>query len=166
MLVDQVVIRPAVDADIEAVGRLWESLVAHHVTLDERLPAAVTNGGRRYARRLYDKLDDPHARLLVADLHGSVVGFVIGLLVDLIPDVFEQETAGFLADIYVAAPYRGCGIGRRLVQALSGWFHERGVAYFEWHVAARNEQGIAFWRALGGDAVMVRMRAPTTGAKS
>ncbi len=158
---DQVVIRPAVNEDIEAIGHLWEALVAYHIAIDDRLPAAVANGGRRYARRLYDKLDDPYSRLLVADLDGRVIGFAIGLLIDLTPDVFEQETGGFLADIFVDAPYRKCGIGRRLVHALSEWFHERGVRYFEWHVAARNQDGLAFWRALGGDPVMVRMRAPT-----
>jgi ribosomal protein S18 acetylase RimI-like enzyme len=157
--VDQVIIRPATDADIESIGHLWEQLVAFHLSLDDRLPAAVRGGGRRYARRLYDKLHDPYACLLVAERGDGVIGFVLGMIVDLAPDVFEQEASGFLADIYVDTAHRNLGIGRALVNSLTAWFRERGVRYFEWHVAARNEAGIAFWRAMGGDAMMLRMRA-------
>jgi ribosomal protein S18 acetylase RimI-like enzyme len=166
VVVDSVVIRPAVTADIEAVGRLWTNLVDYHVALDHRLPSAVPNGGRRYARRLYDKLDDPFARLLVADAGGQVVGFVLGMIVDLVPDVFEQEPSGFLADIYVDAAYRRHGIGRRLVEALMTWFQERGVTYYELHVAALNAEGLAFWRALESEPVMVRMRTPVSKGNS
>lgn len=158
---DQVVIRRAEDGDIEAIGRLWEQLVAYHLVLDERLPAAVRGGGRRYARRLYDKLHDPFSCLLVAEHSGLVIGFVLGMIVDLAPDVFDQEASGFLADIFVDGQHRKLGVGRALVDGLCDWFRERGVSYYEWHVAARNADGLAFWRAIGGDAIMVRMRAPT-----
>lgn len=163
MVVDQVVIRAAVAADLDAVGALWQQLVDYHVQVDGRLPLAVANGGQRYARRLYDKLDDPYARLLVADANGTVIGFVLGMIVDLAPDMFEQEVSGFLADIYVAAEYRQRGVGRKLVRALEAWFGERGVRHYEWHVAAQNRDAVAFWQALGGEAVMVRMRTDMNG---
>ena len=164
--VDSIVIRQAQAADVDTIGRLWSNLVVYHVDLDQRLPSAVANGGRRYARRLYDKLDDPYARLIVAEVDGEVVGFVLGMIVDLVPDVFEQEPSGFLADIYVDVPHRKLGLGRRLVEALAAWFSERGVVYYELHVAALNADGLAFWRAMGGDAVMVRMRAPVNKGES
>jgi len=164
--VDSIVIRPAQAADVDTVGRLWSRLVAYHVDLDQRLPSAVDNGARRYARRLYDKLDDAYSRLIVAEVGGEVVGFVLGMIVDLVPDVFEQEPSGFLADIYVDEAYRKHGIGRRLVEALAAWFHERGITYYELHVAVLNADGLAFWRAMGGDAVMVRMRAPVSKGDS
>ena len=78
---------------------------------------------------------------------------------EIMPEMFEQEPSGFLADIYVEEEYRHAGVGRALVDALAEWFGERGLRYFEWHVAARNTDGMQFWKALGGRDVMIRMRA-------
>jgi GNAT superfamily N-acetyltransferase len=84
---------------------------------------------------------------------------VLGVVVDLAPELFAQEPSGFLADIYVDADHRRGGVGTALVNGLTDWFRQRNVRFFEWHAAAQNPDGIAFWRALGGRDVMVRMRA-------
>lgn len=158
-----VVIRAAQPRDIDAIAHLWEALVAFHRELDVELPPAAPNGALRYARRLIDHLDDPTARVLVAEVDGVVVGYTLGVVVDLAPEMFEQEASGFLADIFVDARYRRHGLGRALVHALGDWFRERGLRYFEWHAAARNSAGIAFWESMGGRSVMLRMRADLTG---
>lgn len=157
--VAEVVIRQARAADIEAVARLWQALVEHHRGLDDSLPELSPLGMLRYARRLEDQLDNPMARVLVAEASGEILGYVLGVVVDLAPEMFAQEPSGFLADIYVAERWRRSGIGRALVQALAEWFRERGLRYYEWHAAARNSAALAFWRSAGGREVMVRMRA-------
>ncbi len=156
---DTVLIRAAAADDVEQIGTLWEQLVDYHVLLDERLPDAVSNGGRRYARRLYDKVSDEYSRILVAVDGEKVVGFVIGMIVDLMPDLFQQDVSGFLADIFVLPAYRQRGVGRRLVSELVSWFRQHGVQHYEWHVAANNTDAIAFWREIGGEPLMIRMRA-------
>jgi len=166
-IVDQVttVIRLLKPEDADAVAHLWESLVAYHRELDASLPPAAPQGARRYARRLIDRVDDPMSRVLVAEVDGKVVGYVLGVVVDLAPEMFSQEPSGFLADIYVDAEYRRAGVGRALVEGLVAWFHERGLHYYEWHVAARNEDSLAFWRSMGGREVMLRMRAEVDDKK-
>lgn len=156
---DQVNIRSARPDDIDAVAKLWQDLVLYHHRLDASLPPAAPQGARRYARRLVDRLDDPMSRVFVAEDSGSVVGYVLGVVVDLAPEMFAQEPSGFLADIYVAESHRRRGIGRALVDSLRAWFASQGLGYFEWHVAALNEESIAFWRSVGGRDVMLRMRA-------
>jgi ribosomal protein S18 acetylase RimI-like enzyme len=156
--VAEVIVRPAQREDLDAVARLWESLVEYHRGLDADLPPAAPQGVRRYARQLLDRLDDPLTRVLVADAGGEVVGYVLGVVVDLAPQMFQQEASGFLADIYVDQAYRRQGVGRALVEALVAWFAQRGLRYYEWHVAARNEESLAFWHSLGGREVMLRMR--------
>lgn len=144
--------------DVDTIARLWDALVAYHRELDASLPPAAPQGARRYARRLIDRLDDSMSRVLVAEVDGRVVGYVLGVIVDLAPEMFAQEPSGFLADLYVEQPFRRLGLGRGLVVELASWFGEKGVRYFEWHVAARNEESVAFWRSLGGREVMLRMR--------
>lgn len=158
--VDEIMIRPATVNDGDAIEQLWHCLVEYHVALDNELPGEAHNGARRYARRLLERLDDPQTSTLVAEENGKVVGFALGAIVDLVPDVFDQEPSGFLADIYVDEAYRGRGIGRALVSGMADWFRQQGVSYFEWNVASRNPDARAFWHAVGGRDVMIRMRAP------
>jgi ribosomal protein S18 acetylase RimI-like enzyme len=150
-------IRPATAGDAAEIGKLWEKLVAYHQALDDDLPRAARDGDRLYARSIANRLHDSHTRVLVAEENDKVVGYVLGVVVDLVPDMFEQEDGGFLADIYVEENYRGRGIGRALVEALADWF-KQGLHHFEWHVAANNPSGLAFWRAIGGRDLMIRMR--------
>lgn len=157
--VAEAVIRAATAADANAIGRLWGELVAYHRALDPHLPVAAPDGARRYAQLLLQRLDDPNTHAYVAESNGRPVGFVLGMIVDLVPDIFAEEPCGFLADIYVDAAYRRQGVGRRLVAAMVEGFKKRGVTYFDWQVASLNTEGLAFWRALGGRDLMIRMRA-------
>jgi len=152
-------IRTAVASDAVVIGKMWEKLVTYHRRIDDDMPQATANGPELYARSLMNRLEDSHTRVLVAEVDGRVVGYVLGVVVDLVPEMFEHEAGGFLADIYVEDAYRGRGIGRALVENLAAWFRTHGVNHFEWHVAASNVEALGFWRALGGRDLMIRMRA-------
>ncbi|MBK8025625.1 MAG: GNAT family N-acetyltransferase [Chloroflexi bacterium] len=153
-----VIIRAAETSDMDAIARMWMELVDHHQLLDPRLPPAAKDGARRYAVRLEERLDDPTTRVLIAEADGKVAGYILAMIVDMLSDLFMQETTGFVADIYVRPELRGLGIGRALVESLQDWFRESGVRYYEWHVASENAEGKAFWESLGGKPVLVRMR--------
>lgn len=158
--VDKINIRPAVKADAAKIAQLWEALVDYHQQLDADLPKAALDGGVLYAERLFSgAYDETNLGIFVAELDNEIVGYVLGAVLDLIPDMFMQERCGFLADIFVEAPYRRCGVGKALVAALRVWFKERGLRHYEWYVASRNPAGHAFWQKMGGRDVMIRMRA-------
>jgi ribosomal protein S18 acetylase RimI-like enzyme len=156
-----VLIRAAVAADVRAIGDMWLQLVAYHRVLDDRMPIAAPDGAARYASRIESSLDDSHTKVLVAEDEGKLVGYVMGVLVDLMPETFEDERGGFLADIFVLPEQRRKRVGEALVEALRHWFLARGIDHFEWYVASTNVDGIAFWRSVGGSEVMLRMRANT-----
>lgn len=155
---DEVIIRPAQIQDAEAIAKLWEALVTYHHNLDSNLPISVEQGGQIYAHRIIDRLDDTHTQTYVAEIKGVVVGYVLGVIVDLVPEMFVQETGGFLADIFIDADNRRQGVGRKLVDALSDWFRSKGVAYLELYVAFENADGRAFWKSVGGRDIMSRIR--------
>ncbi len=134
--------------------------MSYHRALDNDLPPSTAEGAKIYAQSLAERVNDSHTCTYIAEVpDGPVIGYVLGVVVDLAPEMFEQEPSGFLADIFVEEDYRHAGVGRALVEALSDWFSRRDLRYFEWHVAARNADGLRFWQALGGRDVMVRMRA-------
>ncbi len=155
---DDFLIRRASTEDTLQIGQLWEELVMFHHNIDPALPKAAKEGGKLYARSLADRVDDTHTGIFVAEANGKLVGFILGVVADMIPEMFEQKTGGFLADIFVAEEYRQQGVGRQLVEALIGWFRNRGVRHVEWYVAAENDIGRAFWQSIGGKDVMIRMR--------
>jgi GNAT superfamily N-acetyltransferase len=161
---EAIIVRAATARDIDAVAALWAELVAYHHALDADLPPATPRGALAYGRRIIDRLDDPSARVLVAELDQRVVGYALGFVVDLVPEMFDQAAGGFLADIFVAESQRRRGVGRALVDSMTTWFSQQGLSYWEWHVAARNPDATAFWHAMGGREVMLRMRAPLEGA--
>lgn len=162
----EVTIRQVTADDADVIADLWQQLVEYHQQLDRDLPGAAHGGAKRYARRLVQRLDDPYTRAFVAEHDGQVVGFVLGMIVDLMADIFDEEPGGFLADIYVHPEFRQNGVGRLLVAALRDWFRQQRIRHFDWNVAAHNQEGRAFWQAMGGRDVMIRMRADVESDQS
>jgi GNAT superfamily N-acetyltransferase len=154
----EVVIRQVEPKDKAAIAQLWRALAEYHVQIDAQQPKPVPGAARRYASRLIEQRDDPYTRTFVAQVDGRVVGYILGAVVDLYADLFEQGDSGFIADIFVDPGYRRHGIGRRLVEAINAWFQVQGVSYTELQVAAANRAGIVFWESVGGQPVMMRMR--------
>ncbi|GAB4312990.1 MAG: hypothetical protein Kow00117_05670 [Phototrophicales bacterium] len=155
---DDFIVRPAVKADAFAIGRLWEKLVAYHHELDPNLPQASQDGSAFYCQHIQAQLENPYSHVLVAEYDQQVIGYVFGVIIHEMPEMFLQDPGGFLADIFIEEQYRGYGIGRQLVLALQDWFKSRGVSHMEWYVATQNIAARAFWQVIGGDEVMIRMQ--------
>ena len=155
-------LRPASAADAEAIIRLHHD--AFHETAAafyplETLDAWSSPPSEARYERFRQAMLNGEELLVVAEVDGQVVGFVLGMVIDLMPDIFDQRPSGFLADIYVEPQVRRQGVGRSLVNALVEWFRQCGIHAFDWHVSSNNSEGIAFWRSIGGRDVMIRMRA-------
>lgn len=154
------IVRPVKREEVDIIGNLWFELVSYHRDLSDAMPIPADDGAERYAARIRWSVDDNHVQTFVAEQDGEIVGYVYGTVVDLLPEMFKDERAGIVGDIYVIESQRGAGVGTALMQAMKDWFKVRNVSHYEWYVAAMNEQGIRFWeRTMGGKPVMVRMRA-------
>jgi ribosomal protein S18 acetylase RimI-like enzyme len=155
---DDIIIRPATETDVNQIGILWKKLADYHQIRDARLPKPAQNGAILYAQRIESQLDDPYHHVLVAEAQGQIVGYVLGMIADYMADVFLPESTGFLADIFVDEAYRGAGVGKKLVSTLGLWFKSRGIGTMEWYVASENPAAQAFWQAVGGKELIIRMR--------
>lgn len=155
---EDVTIRVVESRDQGAIARMWEAMSAYHTQLDSRMPRIAAGAPAAYASRLVEVRNDAQTHAFVAEVQGAVVGYVLGAIVDLTPDLFEHEDVGFIADIYVEPQHRRRGIARQLFHAICDWFAAQGVRQIEWQVAVANSDARRFWEAVGGRALTMRMR--------
>lgn len=157
------IIRPAKVDDAQAIGVLWLDLVQYHRELDDNMPIPADDGLQRYAQRIRNTVYDDLSQTYVAEENGEIVGYVMGMVIDLLPEMFLDERAGMVGDIFVSQERRGEGIGIALMDVMKNWFRLRDVSYYEWYVASANQTGIRFWEhTMHGEAIMLRMRAELT----
>jgi GNAT superfamily N-acetyltransferase len=154
------IIRPAEKADTDAIAQLWLEFVEYHRQLDDATPRVSQGGEERYAMQIRWSIEDNYAQAYVAEKDGEIIGYVYGMVMSLTAEMFVDERAGMVGDIYVKPAYHGQGVGKALMQAMKDWFKLQGVSYYEWYVAIANERGIRFWQdVMGGKPFITRMRA-------
>ncbi|MGC1122848.1 MAG: GNAT family N-acetyltransferase [Candidatus Methanofastidiosia archaeon] len=149
-------IRTAQNQDIDAITELNSELADYHRALDVyyRSGEETRSVFRQYVR---DILDKRHARLVVAEMGGRVVGYCIGRIEPTKPFI-APERIGKISDAFVKDVYRNCGIGRLMVHSLFNWFKEKGIFQIELSVDSRNENGVKAWENLGFREFMKKMR--------
>ncbi len=121
--------------------------MSFHAKLDARF--TVPSPGRAsYIRHLHTALRDDNFRVLVADDHGQLLGYILGYIGQN-PPMFPQTRYGFIADLCVTRALRRQGVGTGLVRAICQWFRAQGMRNIQLNVAHLNATSQAFWRKLG-----------------
>jgi ribosomal protein S18 acetylase RimI-like enzyme len=153
----QVTVRPAVSADLPAVGRLGALLVRLHHDFDpERFIAATPRTERGYASFLGTQLEEPDIIVLVAERDGEVLGYTYAG-VEGYDYMSLRGPAGVLYDIVVDPAHRGQGIGRMLLDAAFAALTARGVPRVVLSTAERNEAAQRLFAHAGFRRTMVEM---------
>ncbi|MDY6877284.1 MAG: GNAT family N-acetyltransferase [Chloroflexota bacterium] len=67
------------------------------------------------------------------------------------------ELEGLLLDQYVAEPYRGQGLGRRLMETAEEWARQQGLPRISLSVGAQNTLGQRLYESLGYEVETLRM---------
>lgn len=140
------VIREAQEKDFSLILTLWEKLFQMHREIE---PCFAVLGDSRSSFGIYLKqqIRNPQARVLVAEVQGTLCGFIIGVLQSCKPQ--SQGFLGHISDLYVDTPYRRQGIGRALFQEVKSWLIHRGVKGITVQVADRNREAQLFWYQMG-----------------
>jgi ribosomal protein S18 acetylase RimI-like enzyme len=89
----------------------------------------------------------PGAEILVAEEHGSVLGFAAFSAIYPGPGL---KPGIFLKELYVSGSQRGRGLGWALMQKLASLAKERGLTRIDWTAKAENTRLLSFYEELGG----------------
>ncbi|HVX38576.1 MAG TPA: GNAT family N-acetyltransferase [Gemmatimonadaceae bacterium] len=151
------IVRPAVAADLDAIGRLGALLVELHHEFDrDRFVPATPETRRGYASWLGSQLDEPSVIVLVAEREGRVVGYAYAGLEG--RDYMTlRGPAGVLYDIIVDPAARGHGIGRRLLEATVAALEARGAPRVVLSTAERNRSAQRLFESAGFRRTMIEM---------
>ncbi|MGX6602629.1 N-acetyltransferase family protein [Micromonosporaceae bacterium Da 78-11] len=142
-------IRPITDADVDAVAevhvRTWQAgyagiVPAEHLAALE--PAAFAERRRQHRPRAGE-------HTLVADVDGTVVGFVAFGPYRLAHDEGLDSRMGELYAIYVHPDHWGEGAGRRLIEAAKAGLADAGFPDMRLWVLADNDRARRFYERAG-----------------
>jgi len=140
-------IRRATADDLPRLVPLWQEFMDYHRAFDPFF-TRDEGGHHRWVAFLADKVDTEDWQLLVAEVDGRAVGYLIATVLEY-PPVLTVQRYGYLQDVAVTAPHRGRGVGTALYREAERWFRDRGVERVELSVSVHNLRTRDFWRRLG-----------------
>lgn len=136
-------IRSAVPDDLDLIIGFIRALADY-----ERLADAVVLDPVLLGCHLFG--DKPMAEVLIGEIDGAARGFALFFHNF---STFEGKPGIYLEDLFVDPQARGAGLGKALLARLAQLAMERGCARLEWSVLDWNEPAIAFYKALGAEAM-------------
>ena len=151
------VIRPAITADLPALGRLGATLVRVHYEFDrDRFMRPGRDAEDGYAAFLATQLEDPDCLVLVAERDGAVVGY---LYAGIEPQSWKElrERAGFIHDVLVEESSRRARLADALIDRAIDWLRDRGIPRVLIWTSARNEGAQRLFERKGFRTTMLEM---------
>jgi ribosomal protein S18 acetylase RimI-like enzyme len=135
-----IVIRPADNADLEALLALLETLFS--------LEADFEVSPSRQRRGLQYMLDGclKHRCIQVADLDGRIVGMASA---QMLISTAEGGPVALVEDVVVQAAFRGQGVGRQLLASVEAWAQRRGATRLQLLADQSNPAALEFYQHLG-----------------
>lgn len=151
-------VRAAVPEDRPALAGLMAELQEYERGLESnRTPGAEI--ARQHMAYLEHVVACQRGAIFVAVAGDELIGFVVCFAEEYEPGdlhvVPEERRYGCISDLFVAAPYRACGIGGRLMAEAEAHLRGLGLVSVRISFLARNEQAEAAYRKLGYSPYMV-----------
>ena len=134
-----VVLRPATAADVPDILRCIRGLAEY-----ERLAHECSATEAQLHATLFGPA--PAAEVVLATIGGEVAGFALWFRSY---STFLARPGIYLEDLFVFPPWRGRGVGRRLLAFLAQVAVARSYGRLEWAVLDWNEDAIRFYESLG-----------------
>ena len=125
-------------ADAAALRRCVVALQEFERTIDPGLRPGETMADA-YCERMHARCGEAVGRIFVAELAGTVIGFVTVLAHEAFTDLDDPPgTYGLVTDLAVLPPHRKQGVGRRLLERAEDFAREAGATELRIGVLAQN----------------------------
>lgn len=152
----ELVVRSAGPKDLAAMATIWRQMMADHVALHPAF-ALADDATERWRDSIWEMLAAPDSFVFVATLPQQVAGFCTGRSA-YNPTIYETRRVGLVCELAVCQDARRRQVGAALVAEARSWFAARALDEFQLSTALANDAGRAFWRAMGGEELLVRYR--------
>jgi ribosomal protein S18 acetylase RimI-like enzyme len=110
-----------------------------------RRPEAVLTAVTGWVSESLSRAAEPARFVFVAEVAGEVAGFVSGEE----RTHWSGDTDLYVGELVVARECEGQGVGRSLMEAVTGLAEHSGVGRITLETGAANEQALAFYHRLG-----------------
>ena len=104
-----------------------------------------------------DYIDADDTEVLVAEHEQQIIGSIYGQIRPR-KEFFQSTHLGYIGFMYVKAAFRGQGVTKLLVDAITAWFHQRGISEIILHVYAKNPRAIRAYEKVGFESHLIEMR--------
>jgi GNAT superfamily N-acetyltransferase len=118
-----IIVRAAVPADLDGLASLKEEWAALSTPVTATEHAEFVTFLERW---MHERGDSVVCH--VAELDGSLIGMAWLIIFERVPDVRNRRRwTGDIQSVFVRPGFRGAGVGRRLIQSLTGVADELGI---------------------------------------
>ncbi len=142
-----IIIREAVDGDLEALVLCHKRFMEHHITVDERFTLR-SKAAEKWGEQIASELSNPSTLVLVAEVNSKIVGCAYILIKSGALD-FGPEKIGYLCGVFVETDYRRLGIARRFLSTALNWLRMRDIFTIEASWSVHSEEAKSTWPVLG-----------------
>lgn len=153
-MTEEIVIRKAVDADLEVLLAMEQGVITAERPYD---PTIKDNPVQYYD--LKDLIVNPKALVLVA-LHKEEVVSCGYALEKVARPYLSHDTYAYLGFMFTLPDYRGQGINKLIIERLKEWACSRDLSEIRLTVYSENDTAIRAYVKAGFKSHMVEMRIP------
>ena len=124
---------------------LWIEFMEYHKQNYPKLGFDfVKNAPDIWEKYFQTTVRSPKKVAFVAEVHGKLVGYLLGGIVKR-PPVFTVQEVALITDIAVTEKWKNKGIGTVLMEAFESWCKEKGLETITLRVADQNTSAIGFY---------------------
>ncbi|TDR23289.1 GNAT family N-acetyltransferase [Marinicella litoralis] len=150
-------IRPASIADLPTLLEFEQKIIATERPMD---PTLIQDQPISYYP-IKDYIHAEDTEVLVAVDDAQIVGSVYGQIRPR-KNFFQSTHLGYIGFMYVKKSYRGQGISKALIEAITAWFHQHHIKEIILHVYAKNPRAIRAYEKVGFAHHLIEMRLNRT----
>ena len=154
----EITVRRGQSRDMAFVTELWRKLADEMYGLDERV-AVRPEAEILWAKWAGARLRDEHSCVLVAEVAGEVVGYLLSYIDEAQP-IYVTRRHALISDLYVDPAHRRKGLGTKLVEKTFAFFREKEVDHVRVNVLKANAAAHAFWERHGAGEFLERLWKP------